>query len=145
MKRIAAISISVVLSVVIIALGAGISFVRCCHSRTMELAQFSHEVAHHGSGSDGECCGHHGRRYEGGPVIGAPDCMETVVVKLEPGVTDTQQHPVFHTPCFALQLPAGIAGLCPAPAWLSPCLNHAADAPHSPPRSYLRMIKVLLI
>lgn len=144
MKRIATISLSVMLSVVIIALGAGIAFVRCCHTKTMELAQLT-DAGHHGAATDDECCAHHKGNRPGGTQISEPDCMETVIVKLAPTMTFDHSHVAFHTLYFPLSTLADFAGGRPLPFVIKANARHTAEAPHSPPRHYLRLIRILLI
>lgn len=144
MKRLAAISVSVMLSVVIIALGAGIVFVRCCHTQTMELAQLS-AIEHHGGAGDDDCCGHDDTGHDG-TEIGAPDCMKTVVVKLSSVIAVHKHQTVaFHTLYFPLSSFADIMGRKIFPVIIKTNARHTADAPNSPPRSYLRLIRILLI
>lgn len=145
MKRIATISLSVVLSAIIIALGAGLAFVRCCHTQTMELAQLSDAGHHTRATADEKCCGHHANPNATGPQIGSPDCMKTVVIKLATTVTMEHQPITFSTLYFPLHSLADIAGRCSLPVIIKNDTRHHADSPHSPPRDYLRLIRILII
>lgn len=145
-KRIAAISVSLMLSVVIVALGAGVSFVRCCHMQTVVMAQLS-GAGHHDveAGSDEECCGHHDRGHGDSLEVSAPDCMKVTVVRLAPTVAGELQQAVVHTPCPAVMTVGAIPGLRSLPVFITTTARIMTGVPHSPPRDYLRMIRVLLI
>lgn len=144
MKRIATISLSVMLSVALIALGTGIAFVRCCHTQTMELAQLA-DIAHHAEADGGECCEHHDSGHDSGTEIGEPDCMKTVVISRAQTFLPAKQPVTLHTFYFLLPSFGDITGLKPLFTAVRPTPRHTADTPHSPPRDYLRLLRILLI
>lgn len=149
MRRLAVISVSLVLTGIIIALGAGVSFVRCHHARTVEIAQLADMTETGGTACGGTACGGccHDKgesRGEGTRIVPA-GCMETVTMTLGPTFT-AQQHTLTMQTVYAL-LPsfADMAGRATQPTGIIPRARHTANAPHSPPRAYLRRLVLLLI
>lgn len=144
MKRIAAISVSVMLSAIIIVLGAGIPFVHCNHSHTTELVKLS-DIGRHDNAAGAGCCGHKDKGGGNGHEICGADCMETFVVRLASMASLCQHYVAFHAVCLPLHPFTGMTGRPCPPITVKPGARHTADAPHSPPRDYLRLIRILII
>lgn len=144
MKRLGTILISLTLAMMVIALGGGVTFVRCCHINKAETAQAGvlPQTEQTGAGQchRGECTG---KAAHCCPP--ASRCMNVEVIKLAP--YNIAQHisvcfgdfPV--TPLFAFE--TCHHRLLPSATCL---IRHTAcDGFRSPPRGYLRLIRVLLI
>lgn len=144
MKRIATISLSLMLSVALVALGTGIAFVQCCHTRTMELAQFA-DMEHHTEKDGEKCCGHHDNGHDNGTEISKPDCMETVIISPAQTFIPTKQHITLNTVYFLLPSSGGMTEAGAPNTATNTHPRHTADTPHSPPRDYLRLIRIMLI
>lgn len=146
-KRIAAISVSFILSVVIVALGAGVSFVRCCHMQTAAVAQLP-GISHHddASGDGNVCCGHYDNGHGDRPEIDEADCMKVTVVQLFlTVVADHEQTAGADIVFFAVPHVFDIYGYRYISAFVECLARPVSCIPHSSPRDYLRLIRVLLI
>lgn len=142
MKRIASILTVVLLSAVIVLLGAGISFVHCCHTKATEMVQISDLGMHEKDSHDN--CKQHSKNHDC-TDISSSSCMKITVVKLEPTLSAEHQMPQLTAPCFLLSPFISIPAIHSLPLQAMWALRHTGDSPHSPPRDYLRLIKILLI
>ncbi|MGN1262811.1 MAG: hypothetical protein ACI4TW_02145 [Prevotella sp.] len=142
MKRFASILTVMLLSAVIILLGVGISFVHCCHTKATEMVQISDMRMHEKDNHDN--CEQHSKSHDCTDISSSP-CMKITVVKLEPTLSAKHQTPQFTVPCIPLSPFINIPTIHPLPILAKSATRHTDDSPHSPPRDYLRLIRILLI
>jgi len=129
MKRLCTILVSLILSMVIVYLGGGMVVVECLRNNTVTVGVSEDDCCETESKSDKDC----------------GQCMKTVVVKLHPMTLCKQLNKVL-PPTFALA--SSIGGGCIGGLLFVKTLPNTlcvVNAPHSPPRLYLAMIRVLII
>lgn len=129
MKRQSNILICMLLSLMMVAGGAGFVIVKCCcKDYKMQTECRS------------KCCRQCDRLH-----MKAKPCAETVVMKLWPTTTG-QQKPASVPDAQATMLPPySIASYCPTPVSAYLISRYAQRLLHAPPRLYLAMIRVLII
>lgn len=137
MKKISAIILSMTLSMMIVALSAGVALVYCNHSGTTSLALTSASE----SCTDREyeaCC-----KQSKAVHVSAPDCMSVKVLKLAPWVSVPHLVFSFHTQPQAVA--PFLLSLCgqglPSPV-VTAAAKRLGRGFRSPPRTRLRMLRV---
>ncbi|WP_418552428.1 hypothetical protein [Prevotella sp.] len=129
MKRQGNILICMLLSLMVVAGGAGFVIVKCCCKGNMTKTECR-----------SKCCTQHGKHH-----IAAKPCAETIVMKLWPSATGLQKQ-AYVPDAPAMMLPpyqSVMYGHIPVTAYF--ISRYAARLLHAPPRLYLAMIRVLII
>lgn len=147
MKRIGTIATTLLLSVMIITLSVGVSFVYCCHYGKTETALAASDM-HPEKEACGGCCDASSTETNTSRHACAPSapCMSVKVAKLAP--FNVAHQPVFDFQCTVQALPFN---LFMDGAWLPATVEEKSDAlirpkPFvSPPHQYLRTLTTLLI
>ena len=133
---------SLLLSVMIVSLSAGVALVNCCHSGEASVAQLS--VGHGGSGDDMCCTGGQCDEEKECACPRTMNCMSVTVLKLAP--SNLAQHVSYSFSAVAHAVPF-LCGVLPQPVVLSAVRSAAFAAAaagfHSPPRCYLHFLRVL--
>lgn len=130
MKRTGTIFIAFILALTVVYLGGGAVVVECLRSNTIEVAFGMSDCCD--DGNDDECS-------DGG------QCMKTTVVKLQPTVVCKQLNDIQKPLLAPLTLFDGIGASCALQARTMHGTVRTVAAPHSPPRRYLALIRVLII
>lgn len=127
MRRKGKILIALMLSLMIIYLGAGISIITCTHMNTVKVAQISEMTQSH------NCCN------EQSP------CMHISVVKLSP--TSIVQQASFHfdNAFYVVPLFGDLIAYWLQPQFVTHITQHIYHAFFSLPRQYLSLIRILII
>lgn len=151
MKNIGTTVISILLSMLVITLSTGISWVHCCHSGAVEWAQLSPSelpcAQDFSTGQscckDSQGCCHAQDKAAAGTTVKQHGCMETHTLQLDPSQLQSQPHfdfsqiPVFIIPTYA----PSMAEVHDRVAEVS---NNEIPAGYkSPPRGYLHLLRIL--
>ena len=139
MKRLGNIFLSLTLSMIIIALGAGVGVVYCSHSGTTTLALASTQELCGETPMDTECCAR-----QNTVRIKAPGCMSVKVLKLDAATLHHPSTPDFHPmPMLVADYLLPVWRLLPAGFPTAAKANRWGSGFRSPPRTYLRKLRVL--
>lgn len=129
MKRQGNILICMLLSLMMVAGGAGFVIVKCCCKGNKAQTE-CHST----------CCQQCDRLH-----MEAKSCAETVVMKLWPTTTGLQKPASVPDAQATMLPPYSIASYCPAPTSAYLICRYAPRLLHAPPRLYLAIIRVLII
>lgn len=152
MKRLGIIFNAIVLSALIILVSCGVTLVHCNHTGNMSVAQFAvaegvmpgERVGN--SGAD-NCCGMQPECHcchAGHAAVGEAPCMDYTLISPQPTNSVNGFNLDFH-PLFTI-LPDFFGGVVVrVPHVVVKSLLPECSGRHGPPRSYLRLITVLLI
>ena len=146
MKRLATILTSLTLSLIIITLGAGVTFVHCCHTESTEVAQVA-DIVHESTGlslqEEAHCkCDNNG---PGACLDSKHHCKGVTVITL------TSQFFAKQHPFSFLDFPQAVSPFTlitntwPLYAGTKAVRLYTRNNYHSPPREYLRRLGVLII
>lgn len=124
MKQSARIAVSLVLSLLVVWMGAGIVLVHCCHTEKTTIVGMTGDC-------DDDCA----------PVS---DCMKPVVLALSPVSKVVADIPVFHSPLFCAA-PYLLTVLPEVPQALPDDATHAVPRRFESPRAYLSFLRTLRI
>lgn len=127
----------------IVGLGAGVSFVRCCHMNKVEVAQITDMP--HGESAPHNDCDAECDAADHCVGIPASHCMAVTVVKLAP--SNIAQHPSFNFNDFPqiVSLFNEIFSYWSLSTTVDTAIQYVYNKFHSPPREYLALIRVLII
>lgn len=143
MRRIGNILISLTLAFTVIALGAGVAFVRCCHTSAAELAQL--QGIRYSMECGETCASDHYHDAHGCACQMSSGCMDVTVLKLAP-TNITQHHLSFLQPIpAAVTLVSALSDRLPSHLLAEKQTRYARDNTGMPPRRYLRIIRKLQI
>ena len=151
MKRITSIVYSLVLAVLIVALGGGVALTTCCRDNTTELTLLSDRGECSTAMDDADdCCGEAGQEEscesaKACKAVPTKSCMSVKVLTLSPMMSGG--HVVFHF----INIPNLLANIEWRPLMVMlPCVSLRSmwwerTAFVSPPRAFLHLLRVLTI
>lgn len=145
MKRIGILFSGILLSLLVILMSGGVTLVQCNHTGSMSVAQLS--PSFEGDADNGDCCGMEPECrccHSHGETVGELPCMNYTLVKAQPTSFSHGFTLDFHPACFVVPDFVG-QQLLRVPQVIVKVLMPEGNGRHGPPRSYLRLITVLLI
>lgn len=145
MKRIGIIFYSILLSLLIVLMSGGVTLVQCNHTGNMSVAQLSPRLDY-GAEKD-DCCGMEPECHcchSHVATVGELPCMDYTLVKAQPTSFSHGFTLDLHPLCFTVPDFIG-APVVRASRVMVKTLLSGGNGRHGPPRSYLRLITVLLI
>ncbi len=155
MKRIGIIFYSILLSLLVIFVSSGVTLVQCNHTGNMSVAQLSTSFDYD---ADDDCCGMEPEYHDGCCDMDVENycshshyenldelpCMNYTLVKAQPTSFSNAFVPGFQPLCFIVPDFLGIPVVRFVRVVVKALLPEC-NGRHGPPRSYLRLITILLI
>ncbi len=143
MKHVSNIVISLALSIIVSVLSAGVSFVRSCHNGSTQMVQIAGIVA--ADDEADECCGSGCNGKEECCDQPSMECGDVTLVKLAPYNIAQDASPCFSVYPIALLFAECTTEVASLEVADVPALQSSGGGNHSSPRSYLRLLDILLI
>ena len=145
MKRIGIIFYSILLSLLIVVMSGGVTLVQCNHTGSMSVAQLSPHMGYAAEKDD--CCGMKPECHcchSHAETVGELPCMNYTLVKAQP--TSFSQGFTLDFQPVCLVMPDFVGKqLLRVSQVIVKAMMPEGNGRHGPPRSYLRLITVLLI
>lgn len=145
MKRITGLLTTLLLSLTIVWMGAGITLLHCAHTGAVEVATAAEDDGCAPDAHQEKPCHPMSHMAKAGDCSRMPSCMSVEVLRLSPSTVSQSVRYIFGQTAVCLPpLVPVFADLLPADAGDSRTV--VAESPwHSPPRHYLTLIRVLQI